>query len=184
MACKIVNVQSQIKNPIVVKKSITLLFVSLLIITTGFCQNYGQAVGLRMGASSGISYRRFLATDLSGEFMLLSQNQGTVLTFLIEKHRPALLFDDLNMMFIYGVGVHAGMASRYRLHNDFGNYTYFHERYRTIQIGFDAFASLEYQMPRFPLAVSLECKPYFEFFDKRFPGIHLPVIAFGARYIF
>jgi hypothetical protein len=167
-----------------VKKSITLLFVSLLMITTAFCQNYGQAVGLRLGAANGISYRRFLAADLSSEFMLLAQNKGTVLTFLIEKHRPALLFDDLNMMFIYGVGVHAGMAKRYRLYNDANIYPYYYERYHTVQLGFDAFASLEYQMPRFPLAVSIECKPYFEIFDKRFPGIHLPVIAFGARYIF
>ncbi|PKO99893.1 MAG: hypothetical protein CVU14_07675 [Bacteroidetes bacterium HGW-Bacteroidetes-9] len=74
------------------KKSITLLFVSLLMITTAFCQNYGQAVGLRLGAANGISYRRFLAADLSSEFMLLAQNKGTVLTFLIEKQRSDTVY--------------------------------------------------------------------------------------------
>jgi hypothetical protein len=32
--------------------------------------------------------------------------------------------------------------------------------------------------------VNLDCKPYFEFFDDHFLGLHLPVIAIGAKYIF
>jgi hypothetical protein len=32
--------------------------------------------------------------------------------------------------------------------------------------------------------LSLETKPYFEFFDEHIFGLHVFVIAFGARYTF
>lgn len=166
------------------KKTFTILILTLLAATGALCQNYQQAAGLRLGGSGGITYRRLLGSDAAAEIMLLGQNHGTALVFLFEKQKPALLFDDLNMNFIYGAGAHIGGASDQCNTNDPYDNNYYHQGYNTMQLGIDGFASFEYLIPRYPVALSLECKPYFEFFDSHNLGIHLFVIAFGARYTF
>jgi hypothetical protein len=167
------------------KKIFTFLILSILIATEANSQNYRQAAGLRLGAASGITYRRVFGADVAGEVMLLGQNHGTSLVFLFEKQKPAVLFDDLNMNFIYGIGAHIGGANTdYYYYDDPHGYNYYHVGYNTLQLGIDGFASFEYLIPRYPIALSLETKPYFEFFDNHSFGIHLFVIAFGARYTF
>jgi len=167
-----------------VNRTLTILILVLLTSLEAFNQNYLQSAGVRLGASSGFTYRRMFDTNISGEIMLLSQNHGTVIAFLVEKHRPALLFNDLNLNFIWGLGAHLGMADRNEIYNDPYNYDNSYQYYNTIQLGFDGFVSFEYEMPRYPVSFSLEAKPYIEFFDDHFLGINLPVIAFGARYNF
>lgn len=166
------------------KKTLTLFILTLLAVTGAISQNYEQAAGLRLGAAGGITYRRLLGSDVAGEIMLLGQNNGTSLVFLFEKQKPAVLFDDLNLTFIYGAGVHIGGANHQNDCNEPYDYNYYYHGYNTIQFGFDGFASFEYMIPKYPIALSLECKPYFEFFDDHWLGLHLPVIAFGARYTF
>jgi hypothetical protein len=116
--------------------------------------------------------------------MLLSQNHGTVLAFVIQKHKPALLFDNLNLNFIYGAGAHLGVANLYRNQDNRYDYKRYYNHYHSFQLGVDGFFAFEYQVNHYPVAVSLECKPYFELFDDRLIGLHLPVIALGARYTF
>jgi hypothetical protein len=167
-----------------VKRTITIFIITLLAATGAISQNYQQAAGLRLGASGGITYRRLFGANVGGEVMLLGQNHGTVVAFLFEKQKPAVLFDDLNMNFIYGAGVHIGGSSNDYYYNDPHGNNYYHTGYNTLQLGVDGFVSFEYLIPRYPIALSLETKPYFEFFDDHNFGIHLFVIAFGARYTF
>lgn len=166
------------------KRTFTIFILTLLVISEVMSQNYKQAAGLRLGSSGGITYRRLLGSDAAGEIMLLGQNHGTALVFLFEKQKPAVLFDDLNLNFIYGAGAHIGGADKSYDYHDPYDHTNYRNGYNTIQLGFDGFASFEYLVPRYPVALSLECKPYFEFFDNQNLGIHLFVIAFGARYTF
>jgi hypothetical protein len=167
-----------------VKRTFTVFIIILMAATCAWSQNYRQAAGLRLGASGGITYRRMLGADVAGEVMLVGQNHGTSLVFLFEKQKPAVLFDDLNMNFIYGAGVHIGGANHSYDCNDPYNHDYYYHGYNTVQLGFDGFASFEYLIPRYPIALSFEAKPYFEFFDDHNFGIHLFQIAFGARYTF
>lgn len=166
------------------KKTFTILILLILTVTTAMSQNYEQAAGLRLGSAGGITYRRMIGFNLAGEVMLVNQNHGTDFVFLFEKQKPAVVFDDLNLNFIYGLGAHIGAANHYDNYDDPYDYNYYHGGYNTLQLGFDGFASFEYLIPRYPVAVSLECKPYFEFFDNHWLGLHLPVIAIGARYTF
>jgi len=166
-----------------VKKTFTLLLLALLTALGAISQNYEQAAGFRLGAAGGITYRRLLGSDVAAEIMLVGQNHGTVLVLLAEKQKPAVLFDDLNVTFFYGGGLHIGGANN---HCDCYNpYDYnYYNGYNTIQFGFDGFVSFEYMIPKYPVSFSLECKPYFEFFDDHWLGLHLPALAFGARYTF
>jgi hypothetical protein len=166
-----------------VKRFFTIVIIALLLSVEAFSQNYQQSAGLRLGAAGGLTYRRQFDSNLAGEVMLLSQNHGTVFVFLVEKQKPAILFDDLNMTFIYGLGAHIGAASNNCNNSDPYDYDHYYG-YNKMQLGIDGFASFEYMVPRYPIALSLECKPYFELFDDHWLGLHLPVIAFGARYTF
>lgn len=167
------------------KNVFTFLILFILIAVDAVGQNYRQAAGLRLGAASGITYRRGFGANVAGEVMLLGQNHGTALVFLFEKQKPAVLFDDLNMNFIYGIGAHIGGANTdYYYYDHPYDYNNYHTGYNTLQLGIDGFASFEYMIPRYPIALSLEAKPYFEFFDNHNFGIHVFVIAFGARYTF
>jgi hypothetical protein len=167
-----------------VKKTFTLCSLALCMFSLAQGQDYRQAVGLRLGASGGITYRRVISSNLSAELMLVSQNHGTSLVLLVEKHRPALLFDDLNLDFIYGAGVHLGAADHRYVDSYYEPNDQFSERYSIPQLGLDGYASFEYTLPRYPVILNLDCKPYIEFFDDHFLGLHLPVIALGAKYIF
>ena len=166
------------------KRTFTIFIITLLAAAGAIGQNYQQAAGLRLGASGGIAYRRLFSANSGGEIMLLGQNHGTSVVFLFEKQKPAVLFDDLNLNFIYGAGAHIGGASHYNDCNDPYDHGYHYSGYNTLQLGFDGFVSFEYLIPHYPIALSLETKPYFEFFDDHNFGIHLFVIAFGARYTF
>lgn len=166
------------------KTKTTLIFILCILALSGYSQSYRQAAGLRLGAAGGITYRRQFDNNLGGEVMLLGQNHGTSLAFLVEKQMPAVLFDDLNLNFIYGAGAHIGGADNHYNQFDSNGHAYYRPGYNTLQLGFDGFASFEYLVPRYPIALSIEAKPYFEFFDDHSFGIHLFVIAFGARYTF
>jgi hypothetical protein len=163
----------------------TFTFLILILFAAGaMSQNYEQAAGFRLGAGGGITYRQLLGSDVAAEIMLIGQNNGTVFTFLAEKQKPAILFDDLNLNFFYGGGFHIGWANIEYCQNDPHDNHYYHYEYNTIQFGFDGYASFEYLIPRYPIALSLETKPYFEFFDDQNFGLHIFQIAFGARYTF
>jgi hypothetical protein len=167
-----------------VKKTFAFILITLLLAIEVYSQNYRQSAGLRLGAGGGITYRRLFDASIAGEVMLLSQNHGTVVAFLAEKQKPAVLFDDLNLNFFYGGGFHIGGANTEYCHDDPHDNFYYHHGYNTVQLGFDGFASFEYIIPRYPIALSLEAKPYFEFFDDQNFGLHVFQIAFGARYTF
>ena len=133
------------------KRTLPILILTLFLTTEAFSQNYQQSAGLRLGSAGGITYRRQFDTFLAGEVMLLSQNHGTVFVFLIEKQRPAVLFDDLNMTFIYGAGAHIGAASNNYCNTDPYDYNHYYG-YNKMQLGIDGFVSFEYQVPRYPIA--------------------------------
>lgn len=166
------------------KKTFTIIILVLLATIESFSQNYQQAAGFRLGGAGGITYRRVFGANVAAEVMLVGQNHGTAFVFLFEKQKPAVLFDDLNMNFFYGAGAHIGVSNYSNDYYEPYNYNYYYSGYHSMQLGIDGYASFEYLIPRYPIALSLECKPYFEFTAHQSFGIHLFVIAFGARYTF
>jgi hypothetical protein len=168
-------------------KNIFILILALIILSlNATCQSYTNAVGLRLGTCGGLSYRKIISNDLEGELQLSGYHHRTVLTFLVEKHRPMLIHDHFPVTFFYGTGVHVGAGRAYYHNNWYDNDIDDHyKNYRySPKAGIDGFAAIEYEIDRYPIAISLECKPYIEFFDFGFPGLHFPAMAFSIRYTF
>jgi hypothetical protein len=169
-----------------VKNIYILILATALISLEAKSQSYTDAVGLRMGACGGLTYRKIIDNELVGELQLSGYHHSMILTFLVEKRRPMLIHDHIPLTLFIGAGVHAGAGRAY--YNDYRSYNGHYDHYDNYSFspkaGIDGFAALEYELDRYPVAVSLECKPYLEFFDYGFPGLHIPALAFALRYIF
>jgi hypothetical protein len=135
-------------------------------------QNYDQGIGLRGGATSGITYKQFLSEQDAVEFIAGFQGDGLRLTGLYERHTPA--FDVAGFHWYYGAGGHIGFYDNnydppYR-DNDYNTGT---------AIGVDGIGGLEYRITDVPIVVSADIKPFIEFTE---PDIYLWDAGFSVRY--
>lgn len=166
------------------------IYILILVITLAYpeakSQAYSSAVGLRLGSCGGLTYRRIMNNELAAEFQLSGYHHGMILTFLVEKHRPMLIHDHFPLTLLYGAGIHVGAGRAYA--HDGWSYRDFDDHHEAFpfspKAGIDGFAALEYETDRYPVTLSLECKPFIEFFDYGFPGLHVPALAIAVRYIF
>ena len=132
------------------KKKI-LIGIILLFSITSFSQNYSNAVGLRGGFASGITFKHMLGEKAGFEFIADSRWGGGSITGLYEIHAQAFAVDGLN--WYYGFGGHIGS---YRANK---NNNYFNDA-RTV-IGIDGILGIEYNIAEIPINISLDYKPAF-----------------------
>ena len=125
-------------------------------------QEYKNAVGVRFGGTSGLTYKHSYAQSSAIEGILGFFDNGISVTGLWERHPQAFNVERLH--WYYGGGLHLAFydeQARFgwdevrdipdRDDNDIG-------------IGVDGIAGLEYKfISGFPLAVSLGIKPFVEF---------------------
>ena len=90
-----------------------LLFLILFLIPVSFlcAQDFNQAIGLRGGLSSGFEYRFFTDDANSYKFLLSTRNRGVRLHAFKEFHQYDLFEFSDQLVFFYGVGIHAGFES-------------------------------------------------------------------------
>jgi hypothetical protein len=117
---------------------IVFLFFSLSLVKA---QDYENAVGLRLGMSSGLTFKHFISTNDALEGILSSHfSNGFNLTGLYERHTGA--FDTENLYFYYGAGAHLGSSD-----------------VNQVAIGIDGIVGLEYILTEIPINISLDWKP-------------------------
>ena len=155
-------------------KKIILFFLittTLMISTSGYSQNYIQAIGLRGGIYSGVSYKNFIGNAVALEGIVTRPWKGWELIGLLEKHEP--LGRSRNLFFYYGFGVHIGnYDARYTRHST-GTY---------MVIGADGVVGLEYEFNRVPLALGVDWKPYFNLIGSS--GLFMDGGGISFRYTF
>lgn len=167
-------------------KQIYILIILCLIALSGFSQEPVKAIGIRGGFSSGFEYRVFSDEQTSYKVLLSTRlfGQGLQLTGLKEFHIPDA-FDNEELSFVYGLGVHAGFETW-----DIDDYdvnfpgTIYHHRKTGPIAGLDGLAALEYTIPQFPFVVGIEVKPYFNLFGKNFIQFQPFDFAFTVKYTF
>ena len=123
---------------------------------------YRNAIGIRAGKTSGITFKHFFNTGNSGEAILGLWSNAVGLTLLYQKNMSLGL---PGLKFYYGAGGHATVETGhnyYRKHdNKDQNYV---ARYgeNGLAAGIDGVAGLDYKIGVIPLAVSVEIKPFLE----------------------
>lgn len=137
------------------------------------------AVGLRIGETSGLTFKHFVDQSNAFEGILGVWSNTLGLTALYEKHIPA--FDLEGMRWYFGGGGHIAFESRrdYYVYY-YGDRNFYHYRMNGgMDWGIDGIIGLEYKIKAIPFAVSFDMKPfaevnsYGEFYFSLDPGVGL-----------
>ncbi len=120
---------------------------------------YSTAVGLRGGETSGLTIKHFMNDHMALEGILGVWNRGFNATLLVERYQTAFSVAGLN--WYYGLGGHMSVLTNGYIWYRNGRRYAVYENDR-MALGVDGIAGLEYKIPKTPLAVSLDVKPYVE----------------------
>ncbi len=157
----------------------------ILIGTMGFSQDESTAIGLRGGGISGFSVKMVDYNDLKAfELVLGYQKNGARLLGMLQKFNPIKEDRIANLYVISGIGTHAGYISydenSYKMVNGIQYYSY-RKKYAPI-IGIDLMIGIEYHFESVPFNISMDYKPYMEFFGEETFKIDFWDIGFSIRY--
>jgi len=173
----------------------------LLAIILGCCwtgiyaQYYEQAVGLRLGGSGGVTYKKYFTEFNSVELLLSGRNGGIQLTGLSSITKQLDINE--NLFLVYGYGAHLGyerlQAPTRGIHVNHSFYplkgppetvnNVFVNSRRYFALGFDGTVGLEYRFAA-PFTVGLDIKPFFNFLGFRYARVHFGDVALTTRFTF
>ncbi len=163
------------------KKLIILVLIIVEAISLG-AQDFKQAVGLRCGLTPGFEYRIYTDDANSFRFLLSSRNNGIQLHALKEFHQFDLFSFSDQLIFIYGLGIHAGYV-QYNTERFYYN-THYYENTAALIAGLDGLAGVEYNFLKIPVSVGMEVKPYFDLFGQQLFHIQPFDFALTIKYLF
>ena len=134
------------------KKILITLTLTFFISSAGYAQYYKTGLGVKLGASNGISLKHFVNQSNAIEGILASRWRGFHITGLYEVHRPA--FNTAGFNWYFGGGAHLGVWNGYDRH------PWFDEDDRSYAVvGVDGVLGLEYKFNNAPFTLSLDWKP-------------------------
>lgn len=169
------------------KYTFTLLFMFLMV--SVIAQEYKNSAGFRLGKTDGVTYKRFLTDNAAIEFMLGfgGYDNGTQIYSIYQWHYqiPTPFTESLYMY--YGVGGHAGYINTNINRNYYTNDSTVvteNESKAYYTIGVDGVIGLEYRIFAVPMTVSMELKPYFEYYGLRYTQFRFWDFGFTVKYIF
>lgn len=165
------------------KKVFTICFI--LIGSLVFSQSESTSIGLRGGGISGFTVKTVDYNTLKAfELVFGYQKGGARLLGMIEKFRPIKADRIANLFIISGIGAHTGYItydeSQTKYVNGIKYYSY-RKVYAPI-IGADLMIGIEYHFESVPFNISLDYKPYMEFFGEKTFKIDFWDIGFSLRY--
>ena len=148
---------------------------------------YDRSAGVRLGVTSGMTYKRFVAPGESLELILSGRKEGIQLTTLYEFHEPMELSFNENFYAFYGVGGHLGYEnydnlSKTIISQDPAQFMYESKSY--FVIGADAIVGIEYRWLTVPCTIGFDVKPYFNFIGLRYARYRFWDSAVTIKYVF
>lgn len=145
-------------------KKMMLMWAALVAFTVALHAQRGMldnAVGLRMGLGSGVTFQHFTSNRNAFEAIAYQRFGAANLTILAEAHEQ--MFDVRGLRYFYGAGAHAWIFNKNSILQD--NVL----RENSYALGVDAIVGIAYYLHSFPLQFSVDWKP----------GINL----YGSHYI-
>ncbi len=156
----------------------------VLLGTLVFSQSENTSIGLRGGGVSGFSVKMVDYDLRAFELVFGYQKGGARLLGMIEKFVPIKEDRIAGLFIISGVGAHSGYISfneeSYKTVNGVRYYSY-KKTYAPV-IGADLMIGIEYHFESVPFNISLDYKPYMEFFGEKTFKIDFWDIGFSLRY--
>ncbi len=160
-----------------------IIIILLGISASAFSQFYPREIGIRMGYTSGLTFRVNIEEDLSYEGQLCYRNQGGIFTILRQKHLEMGMDKHGNWEFIYGMGFHAGFyfTDSYRI---FYKEIYYGQDLFTPVVGMDGYIGIDYSLETIPMSFGISYQPFMEISLRQIFGINLWDFGLHARFKF
>ncbi|MDN5201732.1 hypothetical protein QQ008_10175 [Fulvivirgaceae bacterium BMA10] len=162
----------------------------LLISLSVQAQYYENAAGLRLGGTSGITYKRFVTESVAYQVLLSGRNDGIQFTALKEIYIQTNL--SKNLFIYYGGGAHLGFEKYTQVNNNINttiinNNQIFETRTRVnptyFSMGLDGIVGLEYRFMA-PVTLGFDVKPTFSFIGMRFTQLRFWDTAMTVKLLF
>ncbi|MDP1843996.1 MAG: hypothetical protein Q8K64_11285 [Sediminibacterium sp.] len=138
--------------------------LSIAIASTNLsAQSYKNGLGLRFGGlTNGLTVKHFMNSSSALEGILSVGRQSFIVTGLYEKHSAVDGSKRFNVF--YGGGAHIGFFQ------NGGSYYYNSNRFYTSStvVGLDGILGLDYKFNGAPINISMDIKPFVDFFDGNF----------------
>lgn len=167
----------------------TFTILCFFLVVSVFGQDYKNSAGLRLGKTDGLTYKRFMTENGAVEFMLGfgGYNQGTQIygTYQWNLQIPVPFTE--NLYWYYGVGGHVGYIKAHDERNYYLNdsTTFTDDKKKSYYaIGIDGVIGVEYRIFTVPMTVSMEVKPYVEYYGLRYIQFRSWDFGFAVKYIF
>ncbi|WP_420579974.1 hypothetical protein [Reichenbachiella sp.] len=161
----------------------------LLIFSSGFslAQQYDRSAGIRLGGSSGLTFKKFIVDEQSIEAIVSNRRSGIQLTVLHVLHQPMHVSFNENFYFYYGVGGHIGSEEHSGIDKELSNadpteFEYIEKNYLTM--GIDGIIGIEYRMLSVPITLSLDLKPYLNYIGMRKVKADFWDASIAIKYVF
>lgn len=164
----------------------SIILISFSVIFAMHLNAQRSSIGLRGGGLSAFSWKYIDQYGHGVELMIGSQDRGLRLTGLIEKYKPTLTHHLANFYLFTGFGCHSGYT-KYKEKKSWqiDDKYYYSERTTTSPIiGGDFIVGAEYRFESVPISLSMDYKPYFEFFGRKVFRVDLWDFGFTFRYVF
>lgn len=150
-------------------------------------QLYDKSAGIRLGHTSGVTYKKFFVEDEAIELMLSGRNDGMQFTAIYQFHEPMdLAFND-RFYFHYGIGGHIGYEKfddlAKVLSNSEGTEFLYEERSFYV-MGVDVDLGVEYRWLEVPVTFGFDLKPYYNFIGMRYSRTTFWDAAISLKYVF
>lgn len=166
----------------------TLAFTAFLCMSLTAFGQYKNSSGIRLGYTSGLTYKRFMTNEQAVEFIASGRNEGFQLTTLYQFHKPMDIGFNDEFHVYYGVGGHVG----YEDHPDrllsgpfTGSSLEFQNRERSFfTMGVNTIIGIEYRWLKVPMTIGLDIKPYLDFIGMRRTKLRFWDTAVSFKYIF
>ena len=169
------------------KNKYVMVLLLLSISTLGVSQHYLKSAGLRLGHTSGVTYKQFVHKEQAFELMVSGRHNGLQFNAMYQWYSPTQFEFDGNFVLYYGIGAHTGFERLHPYNLEFNEEPFpeFDIRRRTYYtMGVDVIVGIEYRMLIAPLTISFDVKPYlnyigFQSLDGRFWDS-----ALSVKYVF
>lgn len=152
-------------------------------------QSYEHSAGVRLGNTSGLTYKKFLLEEQAIEVLLSGRNEGIQVSVLYVTHKPLEFSFNQNFFVYYGVGGHIGLERFNNLNksiipdgNGLNSFVFDDRNY--FAMGVDGIVGIEYRWLSVPITISFDIKPYFNYIGMRFTQTKFWDASLSFKYIF
>lgn len=169
-----------------IRTSLTAAFVLTLLVCAAQ-ETYEQSGGVRLGYTSGLTYKKFLAGEEAVEVLLSGRNEGFQITTMYVSHHPMEFSFNDRFYAYFGIGGHIGLENYGNLRKiivDDDPLEFRYEDAAYFTMGADGLLGIEYRWLSVPVTIGFDVKPYFNYIGMRYTRALFWDSAISFKYVF